>query len=342
MGLAETVLGFPGRIRGYKDVAQAKITDKFTEQRRLEALRPLLGKLDPVTAKQVGTAAISADPNAQALGMQQLEGLLGQLDPQAKQTLANLKLEGENKKLAGQSARFGNLLEGVRAKREAVLAPIALDTARQNLDNARQSYRQAADLHPLLMQQARATIGAEAARLQNSNMGADLKRMTFNNTVRAQYQGLPVIQKAVEAQGAYKAANLAVNQGSALGAQVALIKMAKISDPESVVTEGNITTIKNGYGALSALSASLRAAGNKGLSPEQTQMFMDVMDALYGPAMEMAAAATKEYQGFEDQYQARPGEYTNSVGLDWSLTPGLWRKQIPGAGAEVRQWQGGR
>ena len=73
------------------------IQDKATEQTRLKALRPLLGKFDPATAKQVGTAAISADPQAQAIGTRQLEGLLGQADPQYKQgtALNALQIEGQ-------------------------------------------------------------------------------------------------------------------------------------------------------------------------------------------------------------------------------------------------------
>lgn len=49
---------------------------------RLEALRPLLGKFDPATAKQLGTAIASPEAASAQFGMATLAGLVGQLDPQ--------------------------------------------------------------------------------------------------------------------------------------------------------------------------------------------------------------------------------------------------------------------
>lgn len=71
---------------------QAQAQDAAEQQRlaqeRIAALRPLLGKFGAATAGQLGPAIASTDPNAAALGLQTLTGLVGQLDPAYKSQVA--------------------------------------------------------------------------------------------------------------------------------------------------------------------------------------------------------------------------------------------------------------
>jgi hypothetical protein len=126
MSLLDSLAALQGRVKGTRDAAyqgvlgplleqQKAREDERTQQQRVQALRPLLEKFGPDVAKQVGTAATSADPGAQQLGMQQLSGLLGQLDPQYKTQLA----AQEQGLVAGdQAMKSRSLLDRIATARE--------------------------------------------------------------------------------------------------------------------------------------------------------------------------------------------------------------------------------
>lgn len=298
-------------------------------QKKLAAWRPILGKLGAETAAEIGPLVTSNDPAAVQSGQSLLSGLLQQADPQYRQQLDNAKLQA-------QSQRQQNLIAASQEKRASELFPLQV----QNERLQQQGYLNQQKLFPLQLEAARAQAQQAAAQITASTLSAEAKQAMFINTVRGQYQALPAVKTAVEAQGAYKAATAAANTGSALGAELALVKMAKLADPTSVVREGETERIREGYGLVSQVSSILRKAGSKGMTPEQRAMYLDVLDALYGPAMEQAALATRQYMGLEAQYKARPGEIVNSVGLDWTLVPGGWKEQSNGQPAKVKSWGG--
>lgn len=229
----------------------------------------------------------------------------------------------------------GNLLD---PQAQANLQSTQQSTAssRQQEVNAQQGYQQAAQMFPLQMQAAKLNAAQSLAAIQASGLGSQAQQNTFYNTVRGQFQALPAIKNLGEAQSAYRAADAALGKGSALGARVAMIKLAKLADPTSVVREGEVENIRQGYGVLSQLDTALRTAGDKGLGAAQQAMFRDVMDSLYAPALELGSAAMTQYQGLENQYQARPGEFTNTTGIDWQLVPGKWRERMPATPGSAR------
>lgn len=138
MGLLDSLYALRGRLKGAELNALQSVLEGGGEQKRLADLKPLLGKFDPATAKQVGTAAISSDPAVRQLGFQQLSGLLGQLDPQYQGQLAQQKQALEAGTLGLQSQRFQNLLGAIQEKRAAAREPLTLLGQRLGIQQQRQ------------------------------------------------------------------------------------------------------------------------------------------------------------------------------------------------------------
>lgn len=128
-GLLEAMAKMLARARG----AGQDVLDQRSEARRTQALRPLLAKFGPDTAAEIGPAATSADPDMRATGLQQLSGLLGQLDPKYQADLQDKAQQLEAGDLALRSSRFSNLLAARTEQRTAAQFPLQQRTARQGL-----------------------------------------------------------------------------------------------------------------------------------------------------------------------------------------------------------------
>ena len=153
--------------------------------------------------------------------------------------------------------------------------------------------------------QTAAAQGRQVAGLQLQKLEQDIElgNLTAKNTIFTQEGALrddaASALKPVSEFMAYSAQTLElIRTGDALGAQAALVKLAKVLDPESVAREGEVEVVRKGSGVMAALSNSLNMAVGKGMTPESIAQFESTLAALTRPELERGQRIV---QGIRDQ-----------------------------------------
>jgi hypothetical protein len=120
--------------------------------------------------------------------------------------------------------------------------------------------------------------------------------------------------------------------GNAIGGLAAIIGLAKVLDPTSVVREGEVTTIQGGMGVGQSLMDAWNRAQSQGFSPESAKDLQSVVDANAIPVLQRAIRQRQEFstsldQVFGEQYPG-VGRVVTGSGIDWD-----WVNQYTGTDA---------
>lgn len=120
---------------------------------------------------------------------------------------------------------------------------------------------------------------------------------------------------------AYQQIEGMLSTGDALGTRAAMIKLAKILDPTSVVREGEVTTIEGGTGMGNWIMNEFNAAFNQGAPEQMVQAIRNTALKAAGPVLENAVRQRNEFAGALDYIYGAdlPGaaRIVTGSGLPW-------------------------
>jgi hypothetical protein len=283
--------------------SQTRVADQLAqaEQQRAEAqaarqapgLAAALGRLVPQPANpNVGAGMNPADPRAQAVGLmmdprtRQLgaaqAGAL--LDPLGRQQLANAGLQGQ-----------------------AYEAQILRDN---------QAVSDAQRLGPLNVQAVQARIAqSQAAAAASAATAAAVAAGRIDPIEgRINQRWLAQMEAPVQVLDAVQQAEAALATGDSLGSLAAVIKLAKVLDPTSVVREGEVTTVQGGTGVAESLITDYNRIFGEGFSPQGAAAFRRTLKATAKPVLQRGVRITDEVRQQALDYGAVPARVTTGIG----------------------------
>lgn len=183
-------------------------------------------------------------------------------------------------------------------------------------------------LFPLEMLKAQREIDLAVMRTRQANTSEENKQFQIENAVRSQYQRLPAIQQALMTQRHYQTGYRNLDLQSNVGMAMALTDMVKQVEPESVTTQGEVDRVNGNNSYVQNLVQELTKQQEEGLTAELRTKWKDVMDGYYQASMMSAYMVKNSYTGLERKYRIKPGDVTNSTGINWGLTPDAMRKRL--------------
>ena len=203
------------------------------------------------------------------------------------------------------------------------MSPIQATQSIAGRESVREAYPQAqtAQTPQERANLTKTTLANEAAQRNAEYERQD--RVIAAQPIIAAQQGkyLTQIAPSREVAIAYDQIGNALGTGDALGGEAALIKLAKILDPTSVVREGEVRTVKGGLGIGQQLLNSWNSAKAQGLTPESVQMVAKVVQAVAMPALKNGLAIRNEFSTSLDGVfgEDMPGlsRIITGAGIDW-------------------------
>jgi len=118
--------------------------------------------------------------------------------------------------------------------------------------------------------------------------------------------------------------------GNAIGAEAAVVGLAKILDPTSTVREGEVTTIKGGTGIGQQLMSAFNKAKGKGFDPQSAKDLQSVVDANAIPILKRAIEQRQQFSTSLDDVLGNDypgvGRTVTGDGINWG-----WVNQFTGA-----------
>ena len=198
----------------------------------------------------------------------------------------------------------------------------------------------AEDLRLEQVAQARQVAGLQLQKLEQD---IELGNLTAKNTIFTQEGALrddaAAALKPVAEFMLYRDQTLnLLRTGDALGAQAALVKLAKVLDPDSASREGEVEVIRKGSGTMAALSNSLNMAVGEGMTAESIAQFESTLAALTRPELERGQRIV---QGIRDQAirnNLDPAYALSASGVDLEVLMG---GSSGGGGRRIDLTQGG-
>lgn len=247
------------------------------------------GQPTPEQAAGQTATGLLMDPNTRQMGVEQAQGLLGQVgqqaDPLYRQQLGNAQAEASYGRTNQQAKGFGNLMGAVKFREEMARWP---------------QERQ------LLQAQIGATNRSGQAAQSTGDMSV-YKYLTDN--YQANMKAPADVADAVQQiQGSLKT-------GNSLGGLAATIKLAKILDPTSVVREGEVTTVQGGIGTAQQLISSFNQLFSKGWTPEAQKAFSEIARQVAGPLLQRGMRIQQETHGQALQLGINPAIVTTGIGF---------------------------
>jgi hypothetical protein len=238
---------------------------------------------DQLPPEMAAAVRLQMDPGTRQLGNQMATGLM---DPVQRQSLANARQQGELLGVQTDSAQFA--LEQAR-----LLGPLNLQAERE------------------LIAQRRAA--AEASKAQAAAVAAgnitDLELKLGDRWTKN-------IQEPLTIQTAVQQATGALELGNSLGVLAATIKLAKVLDPQSVVREGEVTTVEGGNGTAQMLISAFNKMQGKGMGAAGQAAFLATLKAVAAPQLARGVKLTQEFESMAEQFGVNPGRATTGVGWD--------------------------
>lgn len=159
-------------------------------------------------------------------------------------------------------------------------------------------------------QRTNAQIAASQAQREGAQDNSQLEGLKFLSTKYQQNMDAPT-----QVADATQQINNALKSGDSLGSLAAVIKLAKILDPTSVVREGEVTTVQGGLGTAAALINEFNRLGGKGMTPEAAKAFQDIVRQIAGPVLQRGLRLGQEYRASAKSLGVRPELVTTGVGF---------------------------
>lgn len=288
---------------------------KLAEKRQAfqaEQLQPqatALAKLMAAQGLQADPQAQAAvrmlmDPRSRAAGVELSGVLQGRMDPLYQQELSNAEQLGANQRVAAQGAAMDRLLKLADFQTKQDMVPLEQQAVRA-----------------LINQRESAAAASRASALAASEGRITDRQDKLNQTFLRQ------IGAATEVADAVQQIDAALGTGDSLGSLAAVVKLAKVLDPTSVVREGEVTTVQGGTGTAENLIAQYNKLFGQGFSEEGANRFRKVARAVAGPVLERGLRIEDEIRTSARNVEADPEMAIRGAG---------WR------GGWARQWlQGG-
>jgi hypothetical protein len=239
---------------------------------------------------QAQAVGLMMDPGTRQLGNAMAAGLM---DPVQRQGLANAKQQGALLGVQTEAAQFG--LEQARLE-----GPLNLQAARE-LIASRQAAAQAS---------AASAEAAAAGRIDPLE-------------ARINQRWLANLTEPVAVQDSLQQIEGALGQSDSLGAVAAMIKLAKILDPTSVVREGEVTTVQGGTGTAQALLSSINKIKGGGLTPQAAADVLRTAKTIAVPILTRGQQITDEVRKQATDYGVNPDRVTTGIGWQPGYTQAL-------------------
>ncbi len=252
---------------------------------KASALKPILGQFGPQTAQQLGGMLTSGIPNIEAAGAAMLAGL-----QQARQStnLSQRMLDPIQKQaLVNEQAREGL----IQAQTDQALSAVAYNEARL------------ADLDTRL------------------GMSTQQERVQHANTLRDDFTN--AFSDIGETLLAYEQTDELIKGGSALEAQLAVTKLAKLADPGSTVRVEEGRLVAQGTGLAEYIVNEWNKAQGDGLSDKSRKQFRAAMQGLAGPAAQAGQRMLQNFAGVAARHNLNLDDIIASSGVNYDTLASL-------------------
>lgn len=236
------------------------------------------------------TMQLLMDPNTRQLGVANAQQLLS---PQGRANLGQ-----------AQSATAANVL---RAK----ATQLEIDQAKQ--------------LGPANLAATQALTQSRLAAARASEATAEAARLGKVDTVEARLQQRWVsgMTDAVIVQDSMQQITAALAQKDSLGALAAVVKLAKILDPNSVVREGEVVTVEGGNGYAEQLVRAYNKAKGEGFSETGAASLARTATSVALPVLKRGQQITSEYRAMAERLGVDARNVTTGLGWSDSYAAGL-------------------
>ena len=282
MSLLDSLFSTHGRLLGAKESARAQAMQPLLEriqameaerqraqqaqagQDQLEAYRGFLANPDltPAGAGNLAGLLGSKDPNARASGQSLIDAYLGQRSPQGRANLA--------------STQAGTAQQVQATEHAGIMGPLQERLARAQIATSEATGRAAG-------------VNADAALLAAKNSLAGQLRDDFTDNSQ--------VADFSDTWQSVKQLRASLQNRSAVGAQGAIIKLARIYDPNGVVREGEAAVYRGSMGALNALQNAISAAKGEGFNPQTEADITNLVDDLLESILPGVEAIVDQFTG---------------------------------------------
>lgn len=164
--------------------------------------------------------------------------------------------------------------------------------------------------YALDVQRTNAAVAASMAAREGANNSDQLAGLKY---LSQDYQ--TNMKAPVEVADATQQIANGLQSGDSLGSLAAVIKLAKILDPTSVVREGEVTTVQGGLGTAAALINEWNRLGGKGMPKESADKFLQTVRGIAGPILQRGMRLGEEYRTAAGKLGVRPDLVTTGVGF---------------------------
>lgn len=190
--------------------------------------------------------------------------------------------------------------------------------AQAGTDLSRFQLEQAQRLGPLnyaaelaLVESRRAATAASQASAQAAAAGK-----MDQVTARLQDRWLRQMVAPVAVQDSLQQIDAALDTQDSLGALAAVIKLAKILDPTSVVREGEVTTVEGGIGIADQLVRNYNRLKGEGFSGGGVKSLRQTALAVAAPVLSRGSQITAEFRGLADASGVPADQVVTGIGWD--------------------------
>jgi hypothetical protein len=195
----------------------------------------------------------------------------------------------------GMLGNYMGLADQSRARKQAEQSPYA----QAQLEGQQLSNEQARTLGPLQIEALRANIDqSRAATMASQQTGVAGVNTAYSNVAGKLRQDFTASQPVADFVDTWQSAQqlrASLEADSAVGAQGAIIKLARIYDPGGVVREGEAQVYRGSFGALQALQNTVKAAKGKGFDVQTRQDIQALAD-------DVLMSSLPAVQQIQDQY----------------------------------------
>lgn len=228
-------------------------------------LKPMLSRYGGDFAKEVGSGLLSGSPEVRAAAAEKL---------QAAEVKRGIAPESVLARLQSQTLQNTATAQGITQNEQA--GPLQLQAIRANIAQS---------------QASAANSRAQAAAAGQANTAQ------LAGQLRDDFSGNPLVSDWQDSWQSVKQLRASLRSGSAVGAQGAIIKLARIYDPGGVVREAEGDVYRGSMGALNALQNSLSAAKGKGFNPQTIQDIENLTDDLLKSTLPGVEAIVDQFTG---------------------------------------------
>jgi hypothetical protein len=148
---------------------------------------------------------------------------------------------------------------------------------------------------------AQSQAGTRAQGLAGAAAGAQIAGQLRDDFIKH-----PQVSDFADTWSSAQQLRASIKSGSAVGAQGAIIKLARIYDPGGVVREGEASVYRGSFGALQAMQNSIKAAKGKGFSPETARDIENLVDDLLQSTLPGLETITDQFTGMAVRNGANP------------------------------------